>query len=416
MPRIVSANVTRADGRTFEAKLANLTTSSLFLITREALNFRERVHVALFGVSVEGEVAFAIAEPRLGGVIVFHAPRAVRDTLARHLDEIEVFAVALRDKQNGAQVEEEWLEATTTAGAGRRMSSAKPSEAEPTPVVEVGPAGSNLNLRWTERTSAKPQSPTELQQIPPLGSEGLDLETVDELPLDPDTLVPVEEAAGAPAKKYPPDYQDAPTPQNMPVIGAPDLYKRPPLVVKGKKKPSSGQAPPIDPPPLAAMPAQTAPILPEAQKRTPSRPRPVKREDPTIPDLPHDDLARIQASIRPEPVRLPTPSLGAPPADVELPVLEIDGCTVVFATQPHFRAHYETTMMHGGIIVRADPMLVGQQRALILRIAKVDEGYSLVGRVAFNGKDGSVGFMIESFLHHRPMLEAIANRTAAAAR
>jgi hypothetical protein len=402
MPRIVSASVMRSDGRTFEAKLANLTTASLFLITRESLNFRERVSVSMLGVSVEGEVAFAIAEPRLGAVIVFQPTRAVRDVLLRHLDEIEVYAVALGadpSMHKNGTVEESWLESTTAAGGGKRLRTPKPSsELEVTPVDQAPPVAA-------------------IAQIPPLGSEGLDLETVDEMPIDPDTLVPHEGAESDDAKKTPPDYTESPTPQNMPVIGAPDLYKRPPLV-KGpakKAKPASSKHTPLPNDAAAAPGNPTVPLStpppPPSDKRVGSR---AKREDPTIPDLPHDELARIQASIKAEPVRMPL--LPSPSASAELPSLEPDACTVLFMTHAHFRAHYETTMMHGGIIVRADPMVVGQQRALVLRIAGLEEQYSLVGRVAFNGKDGSVGFMIESFLHHRPLLEALANRSEAAAR
>lgn len=366
--RIVSAKVTRTDGRSFEAKLANLTPQSLFLISREPLVFRERVSVELLGVEIEGEVAFAVAEPRLGAVIVFHAAKAVRDVLIRHLDEIEVYALAL---------------------------------------------GSDANARALAEANT-----------PPLGSESVDLETVDEIPIDPDTLVPHDGAESEQAKQYPPDYTESPTPQNMPVIGAPDLYKRPPLLVKGvaKKKTPVPAPPAVTPPPIPGEPRSNrgavgpdpviravsavpqAPLtmqLPVVQAtpapaRGASRAKNLPREDATLSDTPL------------EPIRLPIPS---PSASAELPVLEGDRCTVVFATQASFRAHYETTMMHGGIIVRAEPMIVGQQCALVLRVLSVDEHYSLIGRVAFNGKDGSVGFMIESFLHHRPMLEALANRS-----
>jgi hypothetical protein len=359
MPRIVSAKVTRSNGSTFDAKVANLTPASLFLITREPLIFRERVSLSLLEVEVEGEIAFAVAEPRLGAVVVFSATRAARDVLLQHLDDVEVFAVALGTE---AEVEE---------------------------VAELMPLA----------------FPT-LELGVKVAKDGIDLETVDEMPLDPDTLVPIDSAEGPPAKKNPPDYTETPTPQNMPVIGAPDLYKRPPLVLKGKKmKPTE----PIPTP----VPRVMTPPPPAA--RTPSKPRIPKREDPTLPDLPPDEAAKLYAGIKAEPVRALS-TLQLQPVSIELPVLEPDGVTIAFTTLAHFRAHYETTMMHGGLIARAGPHIVGQQRSLILSIVQIEERYSLVARVAFNGKDGSVGFMIESFLSHRPYLEALSQRTEIAAR
>jgi hypothetical protein len=343
-------------------------------------------------------------------VIVFQAVRHAREVLARHFEEIEVYAVALGAKP-GAVVEEEWLEPTTAAGTAKHDLSAKPND--PTPIAIPAapvPADSQENLRWSERTSAARSSGS--HPTHPLPAQGkaklpdvLDQETVDELKLDPDTLVPHDGAETDSAKANPPDYTESPTPQNMPVIGAPDLYKRPPLVAK--KKTTKAEAPAAPPPPPPPdKPRQTSRALPKA-----------KREDPTLPDLPPDEVVKLAQSIKPEPLRPISgqiPGTSAPPP--ELPLLDTDGCTIAFSSFAHFRAHYETTMMHGGIIVRADPMMVGQQRALVLRIGQYEESYSLVGRVAFNGKDGSVGFMIESFLNHRPFLEGLAQRTEAAAR
>lgn len=395
MPRIVSAQVTRSNGSTFDAKIANLTPASLFLITQEPLLFRERVLVSLLGVEVDGEVAFAVAEPRLGGVIVFNATRPARETLMQHLDEVEVYAVAIG---GAGEAVEEWLDPTTSGGTAkvRLDHTAKIEDLTPLafPVVELGvPVKQAIDLETVHEMPVIGAR---------LGEASRPAATSQSWPIvDPDTLVPIDDAERAPAKKNPPDYADTPTPQNMPVIGAPDLYKRPPLVVKGKK------TKPADPVPTPAPRAMTPP--PPAA-RTPSKPRIPKREDPTLPDLPPDEAARLHASIKAEPVRALS-TLQMPVVQVELPVLEPDGMTIAFTTLAHFRAHYESTMMHGGIIARAGPHIVGQQRSLILSIVQIEERYSLVGRVAFNGKDGSVGFMIESFLSHRPYLEALSQRT-----
>jgi hypothetical protein len=190
MPRTVNARVTRTDGTTFEARVANLTVASALLVTDEPLAFRDHLVISIFGVTIESEVALAISDPRLGAVVAFAAPENIRDVLAAYAADIEVLTLAFEPPTE----QDQWGDPTTAASpiVARLESSTEPLQPE----------------RPTVRTSR-----------PRIAPDSLDQETFDELHMDIDTLVhseiPLEPAI------------DTPTPQNMPVMHG--VRARPPL-------------------------------------------------------------------------------------------------------------------------------------------------------------------------------------------
>ncbi len=139
----------------------------------------------------------------------------------------------------------------------------------------------------------------------------------------------------------------------------------------------------------------------------PNDPAGANPADPSADRLPslrtHDLDPRPAVSSHAAPRREATPT----PAPV-LPVLERDGCTVRFQDYAAFVEQYASHLVHGGLVVAADPMTVGTQRMLVLAIP--DKGdYTVSARVVFN-QPGVVGFMVDSFGLHRERLKALADR------
>lgn len=87
MPDTLTAQVIPEKGAEFEATVSNLATSSLFVISREKLSFREAVTVKFERVAVHGEVAFLCREPP-GAVIVFRPSPEAIDFIENEMDEI----------------------------------------------------------------------------------------------------------------------------------------------------------------------------------------------------------------------------------------------------------------------------------------------------------------------------------------
>lgn len=87
MPTALSARVVPEDGDAFDAPVANLTPSSLFLLTEAPLSFRQALSLKIGEISLHGEVALCCVEPP--GVIVTY--RAT----AEALQELEDFMEAL---------------------------------------------------------------------------------------------------------------------------------------------------------------------------------------------------------------------------------------------------------------------------------------------------------------------------------
>ena len=73
MGSTLSAHVALESGDDFSARVANLTTASVFLRTHRQARFREKVRVTLFSVSVDGEVVHASLDPP-GFLVSFTAP------------------------------------------------------------------------------------------------------------------------------------------------------------------------------------------------------------------------------------------------------------------------------------------------------------------------------------------------------
>ena len=89
MPRPLTARVTPDGATSFEATIANLTPSSLFLRAPGALQFRQSVTMELGALTLYGEVAFVCHEPP-GAVVVFRPSPDDLHTLEDHMEDIPV--------------------------------------------------------------------------------------------------------------------------------------------------------------------------------------------------------------------------------------------------------------------------------------------------------------------------------------
>jgi len=87
MPTALSARVVPEDGDAFDAPVANLTPSSLFLLTEAPLSYRQALSVKIGEISLHGEVALCCVEPP-GALVSYRAT-------AEALQELEDFMETL---------------------------------------------------------------------------------------------------------------------------------------------------------------------------------------------------------------------------------------------------------------------------------------------------------------------------------
>lgn len=106
---------------------------------------------------------------------------------------------------------------------------------------------------------------------------------------------------------------------------------------------------------------------------------------------------------------------GEVPEPAELPVLEPDGATVVFASHAQFVAQWSSNIAHGALVVRTAPIPVGERRQLAIKITGIWERYRLTCAVVVNTED-TVGFVIDRFPEHEARLARLAKRAAPPAR
>jgi hypothetical protein len=87
MGSTLSAQVVLESGDGFTGRIANLTTSSIFIRTHRQARFREKVTVNLFSVTVVGQVVHASNDPP-GIVIAFDAPDPTLKILEERMDTV----------------------------------------------------------------------------------------------------------------------------------------------------------------------------------------------------------------------------------------------------------------------------------------------------------------------------------------
>ncbi len=85
----LTARVTPDGAMSFDATIANLTPSSLFLRAPGKMRFRQSVSIELGELTLYGEVAFVCHEPP-GAVVVFRASAEDLHTLEDHMEEVVV--------------------------------------------------------------------------------------------------------------------------------------------------------------------------------------------------------------------------------------------------------------------------------------------------------------------------------------
>jgi hypothetical protein len=181
MSRTLTAHVVPEHGSDFAAEITNLSPSSLFLLTRRPLVFREAVTVRFSEVSVSGEVAFACREPA-GAVVTFRPSDGALREIEEHMDELEVLVGAA-----DAALANLWDDATPVEaselpeapGAGRAAED--PTNTEGTPLADdeddpedVAPAESDAtthaNQRIPERAATEVVSAEQLHALKSAGA------------------------------------------------------------------------------------------------------------------------------------------------------------------------------------------------------------------------------------------------------
>lgn len=101
MAMALNARVVPEDGDAFDAPVANLTPSSLFVLTESTLTFRQALTLKIGEISLHGEVVFVCVEPP-GAVITY---RATADALQELEDFMETLP-ALVGGTSGTSLED----------------------------------------------------------------------------------------------------------------------------------------------------------------------------------------------------------------------------------------------------------------------------------------------------------------------
>ncbi|MCA9555495.1 MAG: hypothetical protein KC933_36035 [Myxococcales bacterium] len=89
MATALRAHVIPENGEAFDAMVANLAPSSLYLVTDAPLTFKQALTLQLGEISLHGEVAFACTEPA-GVVVVFRASAEALVALEDFMDALPV--------------------------------------------------------------------------------------------------------------------------------------------------------------------------------------------------------------------------------------------------------------------------------------------------------------------------------------
>jgi hypothetical protein len=89
MATALRAHVIPENGEAFDAMVANLAPSSLYLVTDAPLTFKQALTLQLGEISLHGEVAFACTEPA-GVVVVFRASAEALVALEDFMDTLPV--------------------------------------------------------------------------------------------------------------------------------------------------------------------------------------------------------------------------------------------------------------------------------------------------------------------------------------
>ena len=340
VPRAI---VTTRAGRSFEAAVHNLSPLGAFLSTEEVLPFREAVQLELSGVLVSGEVLLA-AEVPAGLVIGFVPISAEAEARLEELSRAtSVVGVEPLEELDLADLALDLGPPTDTAPGHE---AADPST---TPSLEALPGLDPLLLF----AAARDDGLDDLEGS--ILSASVDLPFVPPAPSSPSRpaapVGPRLVAPAAPVQRPPPERAERPSPERL----------------GGPRRPASG-----GPRPSGSQPPAPVPVA--------------------VP-------APVPVAV---PAPVPVPVAPAAEAVDDLPTLESDGATVLFASAEAYRRHLDEHLARGGLVVRAAPLSIGTQRMLRLQVPG-RQPYTISARVIFSD-GGKLGFMVDSFALHRVKL------------
>jgi hypothetical protein len=361
----LTAVVTTLAGRSFEVPVTNLTSRSLFVRTAQPLTFGDDVILSLFGQTTAAVVAFVAHQPR-GAVLVMTPTDKLEAAIEKHQESVEVMAAPPVDA-------DAWREITNTEAL---LADALPEPDDRTHELTAPPeAGDGPAIE--QRSSPAAEGPTTDPRVDPeppnaaVARIGL----VQRAGLGPSDRDAVRDPVGDPATRAARD------PARIPARDAarPEAARDParPEAARGAARPEAARD--------AARP-EAAPPRPDPAPRRPSSPP--SRPSLSVPE-PRTDPAGSETED-----------------DSPVPRLERDGYTVRFGSRASYRAQHDSHLEHGGLVVRAPPMKVGEQKMLVLDVPGCDR-YTVSARVVFN-QPGQVGFMLDSFSLHRDRLRRMA--------
>ncbi|MEL7367765.1 MAG: hypothetical protein AAFN74_02550 [Myxococcota bacterium] len=352
------AEVLTESGVRFSARVANLATTGLFLYTRETLVFGQRLSLRLLDVAVRGEVLFHSAKPQ-GVVVGIRAAPGALATLEAHRERFDVVHA------RGSEPVTEELSAQDVHRAARDL---------------------EVELQQSIEVSDTPSNAAELVDTPALGI---------------DAVLAIYAADGAQADDAQADDAEPPPP-----MYAADTAINVDIALVDSVASETSMA--IDPALVAAAAIDDDESI-YGEVMSPLE-GPVTASDIPVLDSVEESMARpslTETLPADHSVSDATPPLEAPgPEDLRLPTLESDGHTVRFRSIETYKEQFSSHIVHGGLVVRAEPLPIGTQRMLSLVVPGAGT-YALSARVIFHTV-GKLGFMVDSFSVHRGRLTAMA--------
>ncbi len=429
-------------GALHECAVANLSERGAFLRTGADIGIRQELKVELLDLVVRAHVLFVCSEPK-GVVVAFDADLEARTVLMQAEDDVEVLP------GQGVEVGDPWGE-DTAAGVilDADVSTPEIGEAtmealdaidveepipptlsaddlmpfEPAPAADAASGGLDPMLfaaAMIDDSSGQPPGdalpmlePLDVPEPGPLPEISVDLSDLADFAsdlADPGPSTAAEAAQPLPVQALVPEPFEADL--SEPALAEPQLPVAEPAVAE----PAQVLIP--DPPAPAADIRQTETELPPVKAPTPA-PRvvdsaapPASAQTPAAPAPASVEMPQA-ASSAPPPASAASPepeSLeveGDPVPTTDLPSLERDGFTVNFDSVEAYKAQFEHSLKHGGLVVSADALAIGTQRMLALKVPGADV-YTVSARVVFY-ETGKLGFMLDSFALHRSRLQGLA--------
>lgn len=416
-------------GALHECAVANLSERGAFLRTAADIGIRQELKVELLDLVVRAHVLFVCSEPK-GVVVAFDAELEARTVLMQAEDQVEVLpgqgveigadpwgedtaaGVTLEADAASPEIGEATMEALDAIDIEEPIPPALSADDlmpfEPEPAAEESPGGLDPMLfaaAMIDDSSGQPPGdalpilePLDVPEPGPLPEISVDLSDLADFAsdlADPGPSTAAEAAEPLPVEALVPEPPEAdlsepalPEPEVPVAEAAQVLIPDPPAPAADIRK-TETELPPVKAPTPAPQVVEPAPASPSVEAAA----APASAEVPAA-----------TSNSEPEPSALEVE--GDPVPTTDLPSLERDGFTVNFESVEAYKAQFEHSLKHGGLVVSADALAIGTQRMLALKVPGADV-YTVSARVVFY-ETGKLGFMLDSFALHRNRLQGLA--------